>query len=77
LITFLLDLLLATSSESPPLALLFGAMITPTDPVSVLATFKSLRVPKRLTTIIEGESILNDGTAVVLFAIILEMVRSG
>jgi len=60
-----------------PVALLFGAMVTPTDPVSVLATFKNLGVPKRLTTIIEGESILNDGTAVVLFSIILEMVRRG
>lgn len=60
-----------------PVALLFGAMITPTDPVSVLATFRALGAPKRLTTILEGESILNDGVAVVLFSIILEMVRSG
>ncbi len=59
------------------IALLFGAMITPTDPVSVLATFKTLGAPKQLTTIVEGESILNDGTAVVIFAIILEMVRGG
>jgi CPA1 family monovalent cation:H+ antiporter len=59
------------------IALLFGAMITPTDPVSVLATFKTLGAPKRLTTIVEGESILNDGTAVVIFAIIFEMIRGG
>ena len=59
------------------LALLFGAMITPTDPVSVLATFKTLGVPKRLSTIVEGESILNDGTGVVIFSIILEMIRVG
>jgi len=57
------------------LALLFGAMITPTDPVSVLATFKELGAPKRLATILEGESILNDGTGIVIFSILLEMVR--
>ncbi|RLI76638.1 Na+/H+ antiporter [Archaeoglobales archaeon] len=59
------------------LAFLFGAMITPTDPVSVLATFKTLGVPKKLSTIVEGESILNDGTGVVIFGIILEMIRIG
>lgn len=59
------------------IALLFGAMITPTDPVSVLATFKELGVPKKLSTILEGESILNDGTGIVIFSIILEMVKSG
>ena len=59
------------------MALLFGAMIAPTDPVSVLATFKKLGVPKRLSTIVEGESILNDGTGVVIFSILLEMMRVG
>ncbi len=57
-------------------ALLFGAMITPTDPVSVLATFRELGAPKKLTTIIEGESILNDGTGIVIFSILLEMIRN-
>jgi CPA1 family monovalent cation:H+ antiporter len=57
------------------LALLFGAMVTPTDPVSVLATFKELRTPKKLTTVLEGESILNDGTGIVIFSILLEMIR--
>ena len=53
------------------IALLFGAIISATDPVSVLALFKDLRIDKRLSTIIEGESLLNDGTAVVLFQILL------
>jgi CPA1 family monovalent cation:H+ antiporter len=44
------------------IALLFGAIISATDPVSVLALFKDLRINKRLSTIIEGESLLNDGT---------------
>ncbi len=52
-------------------ALLFGAMISATDPVSVLAIFKKLGLPIRLTTILEGESLFNDGTAVVVFRIIL------
>jgi CPA1 family monovalent cation:H+ antiporter len=55
-------------------ALLFGAMISATDPVSVLALFKKLGAPKRLTTVVEGESLFNDGTAVVIFRIILGVV---
>ncbi len=52
-------------------ALLFGAMISATDPVSVLAIFKKLNLPTRLTTLLEGESLFNDGTAVVVFRIVL------
>jgi CPA1 family monovalent cation:H+ antiporter len=57
-----------------PSAMLFGAMISATDPVSVLAIFKKLGAPKRLTTIVESESLFNDGTAVVVFRIILGIV---
>ncbi len=52
------------------IALLFGCNISATDPISVLAIFKDLRVDKRLSLIMEGESLLNDGTAVVLFGIL-------
>ena len=55
-------------------ALLFGSMISATDPVSVLALFKRLGLPQRLRTIVEGESLLNDGTAVVVFRILLGVV---
>jgi CPA1 family monovalent cation:H+ antiporter len=55
-------------------ALLFGAMISATDPVSVLALFRKLGLPQRLTTIVEGESLFNDGTAIVVFQIILGVV---
>ena len=53
-------------------ALLFGAMISPTDPVSVLAAFKGAggRL-RKLSAILEGESIMNDGTSVVIFSTIL------
>jgi CPA1 family monovalent cation:H+ antiporter len=53
-------------------ALLFGCIISATDPISVLAIFKDLRVDRRLSILLEGESLLNDGTAVVLFGILLE-----
>ena len=55
-------------------ALLFGSIISATDPISVLAIFKDLKVDKRLSLIIEGESLLNDGTAVVLFGILFGAV---
>jgi Na+:H+ antiporter len=55
-------------------AMLFGAMISATDPVSVLALFKKIGAPKRLTTIVESESLFNDGTAVVVFRIILGII---
>ncbi|MFL6214077.1 MAG: Na+/H+ antiporter [Blastocatellia bacterium] len=57
-------------------ALLFGSMISATDPVSVLALFRKLSLPTRLTTIVEGESLFNDGSAVVIFRIILSLVMS-
>lgn len=58
-------------------ALVFGALISATDPISVLALFKRLGVNKRLAVIVEGESLFNDGTAVVLFQILLASVATG
>jgi CPA1 family monovalent cation:H+ antiporter len=52
-------------------ALLFGALICATDPVAVVAIFRELGVPSRLLTLVEGESLLNDGAAIVLFSILL------
>ncbi len=46
-------------------ALLFGALISATDPVAVVALFKELGAPKRLMVLVEGESLLNDATAIV------------
>ncbi|CAM9178174.1 unnamed protein product, partial [Heterosigma akashiwo] len=47
--------------------LMFGAMLSATDPVAVVALLKELGISERLATLIEGESLLNDGTAVVVF----------
>lgn len=59
------------------LALLFGAVISATDPVAVLSLFKEFGAPKRLTMIFEGESLFNDGTAVALFMVVLAVATSG
>ncbi len=52
-------------------ALLFGALISATDPIAVIALFRDLGVSKRLAVIVEGESLFNDGTAAVAFQLIL------
>ncbi|MFP5111753.1 cation:proton antiporter [Bacillaceae bacterium C204] len=54
---------------SIPKAFVFAALMSATDPVSVISIFKSVGVNKRLATVIEGESLFNDGLAVVLFKI--------
>jgi NhaP-type Na+/H+ or K+/H+ antiporter len=51
------------------LALMFGAIVSATDPVAVVALLKELGASKKLGTLIEGESLLNDGTAIVLFMV--------
>ena len=58
-------------------ALVFGALIAATDPVSVVAIFRTLRVPKRLSVLIEGESLFNDGTAIVLCNLVLAVSLTG
>jgi len=57
--------------------LLFGAIISATDPISVLAIFKELSVAKRLSLLVESESLVNDGTAAVLFQVLLAGVLTG
>lgn len=57
--------------------LLFGALISATDPIAALAIFKEVGVPKRLRMLLEGESLLNDGTALALFQVILGIAAAG
>jgi CPA1 family monovalent cation:H+ antiporter len=62
---------------SLPVALVFGALISATDPVAVVALFRNLGAPRRLALLVEGESLLNDGTAIVVFQIVLAIALTG
>ncbi|MCK9607607.1 MAG: sodium:proton antiporter [Methylomonas sp.] len=57
--------------------LLFGAIISATDPVAVLALFKEYGAPQRLTLIFEGESLFNDATGFAAFLVILDLIMEG
>jgi CPA1 family monovalent cation:H+ antiporter len=79
LVGFAMWVLFAALGQRIPLVwcLLFGALISPTDPISVLAILKSARVEKSLEMKMAGESLLNDGFAVVLFVVLLGIALGG
>jgi Na+:H+ antiporter len=55
-------------------ALIFGALIAATDPIAVVAMFKTLGISKRLSVIVESESLINDGTGIVFFTLSLSLL---
>ncbi len=76
--TALIGFLVATFTPIPlDSALILGCLISATDPVAVIALFKDVGAPKRLTILVEGESLFNDATAIVTFQIILAVVATG
>ncbi|MCB9452509.1 MAG: Na+/H+ antiporter [Anaerolineaceae bacterium] len=79
ILTMLIVGYILTWTTALPLAtaLVFGALVSATDPVSVIALFRTLGVPKRLTALVEGESLLNDGTAIVVFSVVLGIALTG
>src|SRR5512143_1376622 len=58
-------------------AMVFGALVSATDPVAVVALFRRLGVPRRLQVLLEGESLFNDGTAIVMFNLMISIALVG
>ena len=79
LITTLLVGVVVTWGTGFPIAtaLVFGALVAATDPVAVVALFRTLGVPKRLQVLLEGESLFNDGTAIVVFNLMIVIAVTG
>jgi len=63
-----------TTSLPLPVCLLLGAILSATDPVAVIALFKKLGAPQRLTILVEGESLFNDATSIVLSRLLVTIV---
>ena len=72
-VTVLVGVATHSLGETWTVAMLFAAIVAATDPVSVVAMFRDLGASPRLTTIIEAESIMNDGTGAVAFAVVLAL----
>lgn len=60
-----------------PTALLFGSILSATDPVAVVALLREIGTSKTLSTLVEGESLLNDGSAIVAYSVLIELVVPG
>lgn len=60
-----------------PEALLFGSIVSATDPVAVVGVFRTLETPRRLAVLVEGESLINDGVAITLYTATIGLVTGG
>jgi len=65
------------STQSLATCLLLGAIVATTDPAAVVGIFKEVGAPKRLSTIVEGESLLNDAAAISLYSVLIAIVARG
>lgn len=72
----LLRVLGDAGADAWAVALVFGAVIAATDPIAVTATFRRLGAPACLRVLVEGESLLNDGTSIVFFSLVVAYVTS-
>lgn len=78
LTTFIVAIIVYFGAGLPlPYAIVFGAIISATDPVAVVALFRAIGVPKRLQVLLEGESLLNDGTAIVVYKLAIAAAIAG
>ena len=76
--TALIGAIVALVTPIPlPAALLLGSILSATDPVAVIAIFRQLGAPKRLTVLVEGESLLNDATAIVVARLLTSLMIAG
>lgn len=67
----------ATSSYGLIVCLLLGAIVATTDPVAVVGIFREVGAPKRLTTLVEGESLLNDAASIALYSVLVATLAGG
>lgn len=67
----------AVSSYSLVVCLMLGAIVATTDPVAVVGVFREVGAPKRLTTLVEGESLFNDAASIALYSVLLTMLYGG
>jgi CPA1 family monovalent cation:H+ antiporter len=78
LTTFTVGSVVSAGTGMPlAVAVVFGALISATDPVAVVAAFRALGAPRRLSVAMEGESLFNDGTAIVIYNIAVVAALSG
>jgi CPA1 family monovalent cation:H+ antiporter len=66
-----------TSEQTLVVCLLLGAIVATTDPVAVVGLFRDVGAPRRLSILVEGESLLNDAAAIALFAVLLQVLVPG